>query len=208
MRNLKSMSLPVMLLAALVAVFGASEAEAQEIGLGTRMPAADVALQDVEGQRAQLMNLRGDRGTVVVFWSNECPWVAKYEDRLMELAEEYAGQGFSFVLVNANDPVAFPKEGAAESRRVAQAGQYSARYFLDPTSELARAFGATRTPHIYLFGTDNTLVYVGAIDDSPGDPGNVQRQYLREALDAVRTGARIPTAQTKAFGCTVKLSSQ
>lgn len=178
-------------------------AQAEEIPLGTKMPAMDVSLVDVSGASARLGSLGGAKGTVVVFWSNECPWAGKYEDRLFGIANEFAGQGFSFLLLNPNDPVAFPGE-SVEAGQKWLAGRTGVRYFADASGSVAKAFGASRAPSVFVFDADEVLVYVGTIDDSPGDPGNVKKQYLREAMSGVAGGGDIPVPKTKAFGCTIK----
>lgn len=182
-----------------------ARAQAQQIPLGTEMPGAAIVLQDLGGQSVRLGDVAGRAGTVVVFWSNQCPWVDKYEARLFDLAAGASGQGVSVVLVNANDPQAFPRETAAEAR--GRLSGKSVRYVSDAGGQLARAFGAERTPHVYLFDADSRLVYVGTIDDSPGDPTNVQKFYLREAIEAVAAGRPVPVPSTKAFGCTIKLAN-
>jgi len=198
-------SLPALTLALLPAHAQSPE----EIPLGSEMPAVSTQLSRVTGGQTTLGGLQGSAGTVVVFWSNQCPWVEKYEARLVEIVNEYSGQGFGFVLINSNDPSAYPKEAAEAGAQRSSSANYpsSLVYFSDPNSEVASAFGAQRTPHVYVFDENNTLSYVGAIDDSPGDAGNVSDQYLRQALDALGGGSSVAVPKTKAFGCTIKYSS-
>lgn len=202
MRNLLDRTKRLIMLAAVLALagLGADQARAQELPLGSTLPQADRALPRVEGGEASLGSLAGSRGTAILFWSNQCPWVDKYEARVLALVEAFQEQGINFVLVNANDPAAFPQEAAAEGAKK----NYPTTYLMDPGSELARALGAERTPHVYLFDANDALVYVGAIDDSPGDPGNVQQNYLRDALDALVQGSAVAVPKTKAFGCMIK----
>jgi thiol-disulfide isomerase/thioredoxin len=180
-----------------------ASAQGQEIPLGIAMPMADRTMQTVDEGQVTLAGLAGSRGTVVAFWSNDCVWIDRYEGRFTELASEFGPQGISFVLVNANDPVAFPRESAAAGR---QQG-YPIPYAIDQGSVLARAFGAARTPHVFVFDANRILVYSGTIDDSPGDPGNVGRTYLRDALQAVVGPGPVALPQTRAFGCTIRLQS-
>lgn len=180
-----------------------------EIPLGSEIPSASVQLDRVDGGQASLGSLQGSVGTVVVFWSNQCPWVEKYENRLIDAVNTYSGQGIGFVLINSNNPSAYPQETAAQSAQRANSGNYPSglAYLADPSSDVARAFGAERTPHVFLFDENGTLVYVGAVDDSPGDEGNVTDRYLQQALDAVVGGSSVPVPQTKAFGCTIKYTN-
>jgi thiol-disulfide isomerase/thioredoxin len=190
-------------------LFSTRGVAAQELPLGSELPATDQVLQNVAGGEVVLSTITGQRGTAVVFWSNQCPWIDRYENRFLTLAQEFGGQGIRFVLVNSNDASAYPKETVEESRQYAADRNFSqagVTYLADPNAQLARAFGAERTPHVFLFDANSRLVFVGAIDDSPGDPGNVQKTYFRDALDALSRGAAVPGPKTKAFGCTIKTS--
>lgn len=179
---------------------------AQEAPLGTVLPLSDRAMTSVDGSSVTLASLQGSAATAIIFWSNQCPWVERYEDRLQQLVSDYSGRGVSFVLVNSNDAEAYPQESQAESAERASSLGYQAHYVMDAGSQLATGLGASRTPHVYVFDSESRLVYVGSIDDSPGDPGNVERNYLGSALDAVISGATIDVSQTKAFGCTIRFS--
>lgn len=191
------------LFATLLLAAAPASAQPAELPLGSPLPMADQAMIRADGSSATLGQLVGTRGTVVVFWSNQCPWVDKYQDRLKTLVDTYAGQGFAFVLVNANDPSAFPQESAAESqKRAQQLGTVT--YLLDPEGAFAAAIGASRAPHLFMFDANRNLAYVGTIDDSPGDPGNVGKTYLKDALDALSQGNAVAVSKTKAFGCMLK----
>ncbi len=191
-----------------LALLVAWPSQAQELPLGSAMPMANTAFSNVQGGDASLSSLAGESGTVVAFWSNQCPWVERYESRFNDIVEEFAGRGFGFVLVNSNDVSAYPRESADESAQHFRDAGYpnSVAYLSDPNSQLAEAFGAERTPHMYVFDGDGALVYVGTIDDSPGDPGSVEEQYLRAALNAVGNGSNVAVPRTKAFGCTIRFA--
>lgn len=177
-------------------------AKAQELPLGSALPMADQQITLSNGSQAALQSLAGNNGMVVAFWSNQCPWVDKYEERFQALHNDFAAQGIGFVLVNSNDPTAFPQESASESDKKAQA--LGIPYIMDQGAILATAFGASRAPHIYSFDNTRTLVYLGSIDDSPGDPASVQNSYLRDVLTALVAGSSSSVPQTKAFGCRLK----
>lgn len=206
MRNLSRSYRRWTFLAVLGALLGTSVAAAQtpELPLGSAMPMSDRALARAGGGQATLAELAGERGTAVVFWSNQCPWVDKYEQRLLSLAREFEAQGISVVLVNANDASAFPQESQERSQQRARAAGYTMPYLVDTGSQLARAFGAERTPHVFVFDANRTVVYVGTVDDSPGDPANARENYLRDALSAVAQGESVAVPKTKAFGCMIK----
>lgn len=182
----------------------AALAQNQPLPLGSELPRQGDTYQTADGTQARLGDLAGAGGTVVMFYSNNCPWVDKYEGRVTALINQYKSRGVNFILVNPNDPSAFPKESLQENQKRARA--LGAAYLADPSGTLAAALGAERTNQSYFFDANKTLVYVGTIDDSPGDPGNVQKQYLRDAIDAVLGGAAVALAQTKPYGCMLKLA--
>lgn len=181
------------------------EAQPEQLPLGSSLPSVDGPIQRVDGTGVDLSALTGSKATVFLFWSNQCPWVDKYEDRVQELVETFQGNGVQFVLVNSNDASAFPKESMKASQARAESAGYTATYVKDPSGALANALGASRTPHAFVFDSTNALVYAGTIDDSPGDPSNVSKPYLQNAIQAVVSGSEVPVADTKAFGCMIKL---
>lgn len=180
------------------------KAQPEELPLGSQLPALDQPLQRIDGTSVPLSKLTGSTATVLLFWSNQCPWVRKYEGRVSALIDRFSGQSVQFVLINSNDASAFPQESLDASRQRAEEANYSAPYVRDPGSALARALGASRTPHVFVFDSSQTLVYTGAIDDSPSDPERTKTAYLREALTALTSNQEIDVPQTKAFGCTIK----
>lgn len=187
----------------LVVNVSAASAQPQELPLGSTLPMQDHAVQRVNGAGTTIGALTGASGTVFVFWSNNCPWTESYEDRVLALHRQFADRGIAFVLVNANDPGAFPQDAAS----VGQGKNYPMPYVTDAGSQFAQAVGAFRTPHIFAFDGDKTLVYTGAIDDSPGDPGNVQNKYLEDVATTLAEGSALDPVSTKAFGCRIKFQN-
>ena len=179
-------------------------ASGQELPLGSKIPLRDQPLQDATGAQRNLAGVKGEAGTVVVFWSNQCPWVDRYEERVLELAASYETKGFGFALVNSNDPSAFPQESLEESQKRARDRGYTISYFTDEGARLASAFGAERTPQVYVFDRNDNLVYTGSVDDSPSDPAGTQKTHLQDALDNILAGEDVGAPETKAFGCTIK----
>jgi len=173
-----------------------------------QLPLADRPMPSTDGRSLTLAQLQGSRGLVVVFWSNRCPWVDRYEARLKELAETYEGRGIRFVLVNANDAGAFPQESLEASAAQARRKGYTLPYVRDEGSTLAQALGASRTPEVFVFTAQGRLLYRGAIDDSPGDAANVQQAYLREALEALLQGRQPAITETSPFGCLIRFSER
>jgi peroxiredoxin len=144
---------------------------------------------------------------VVIFSCNHCPYVRAWEDRMVALQAEYAARGVQFLVINANDPAKYPEDDFPSMKRRAAEKGFNFPYLYDETQEIARAYGATRTPEVFVFDSERLLRYHGAIDDNHENPQAVTRHYLREALDAVLSGTQPAAAQTPPVGCTIKWRS-
>jgi len=118
------------------------------------------------GALGALGELKGERGTAVIFSCNHCPYVKAYEDRIIELAREYQPKGIAFVLINANDPVKYPEDSFENMKKRAREKGYPFPYLWDETQEVAKAYGAERTPEVFLFDGELKLRYHGTIDDN------------------------------------------
>lgn len=140
----------------------------------------------------------------VIFWCNHCPYVRAWEDRVIQIQRDYAGRGVRFMLISSNDPLKYPDDSIEQMRRRAKDKAYPFPYLFDESQEVARAYGATRTPEIFLFDEQRVLRYHGAPDDNFDDPAAVRHHYLREALDALLRSATPPDAETRPVGCTIK----
>jgi len=195
--------LPRLLL--LLLLYSQSAAGQGTFGIGSTSAVLGQPLVDaVSGSQAEVSSAFGASGTVLVFWGNQCVWSQRYEARLKQAMRQAVQNGLAVVLVNANDPVAFPRENAEESQQMARQMGVE-HYFLDTDGGLARALGAQRIPHVFIFDGGKQLVYAGAIDDSPGDVALVQKNYLSDALAALRAGSAPDPAETQPFGCRIKL---
>lgn len=182
-------------------------AVAQEptLPVGSPLPMMERSFQNAtHGTMSTLEDLTGRVGTVIVFYCNRCLWVDKYESRLLDLADRYAGSGVRFILVNSNSSEEFPLDSFANSRERAGERHYEIPYLIDPRAELAQALGAERTPQVYVFDSRHTLVYVGAVDDNPQGEDGVEHPYLDDALRSLVSGEEIAVPVTKPFGCSIR----
>lgn len=171
---------------------------------GGQVVGADMMLFDVVSESAiPFQDSFGEKGTVIIFWSNQCPWTSRYRDRLQVLMDDMEAAAIQIVFVNSNNNDVFPKEDidAARANRVVRP---IGMYLRDDGAKLARAFNAERTPQVFVFDQARTLTYKGAIDDSPGDPDEVQAHYLTDAVQALIEGTTLTTTETKPFGCRIK----
>ncbi len=154
----------------------------------------DLPLQYMQGGTTSTHALFGEQGAAFVFWSNDCNWTLQYEDRV----EVLNTPEIPIILVNSNNASVFPKEAEAGA-------QYETAYVRDSGGALARALGAERTPHVFVFDSSRRLVYSGGIDDSPADAQLVQSQWLHDTMDQLSGGQEISVSSTKSFGCRIKL---
>jgi len=200
-----------LMLAVLAAVPSAS-ARAQAEGpkapaalaLGSALPMGDVAMKNVDGREVTLAGSAGKKGTLVIFLCNHCPWVKLWQPRIADVGNAALRQGFGVVAVNGNDPADYPEDEFPVMVQRAKEVGYRFAYAVDATSDVARAFGATKTPEAFLFDASGRLVYHGAIDDNAKDAKAVKSRWLANALAAVAAGKPVKVAESKALGCTIK----
>lgn len=172
------------------------------LNIGDR--AISFELPGVDGKAHSLSDLSaGSRATAVVFICNHCPYVLAWLDRLIATAKDYAGQGVALAGINANDPLKYPADSFEGMQKLAKERAFPFPYLHDETQEVATAYGAQRTPEIFLFDADLKLRYHGAPDSNYDDPQGAE-PYLRNALDAVLAGQEPPVAETPPVGCTIK----
>lgn len=190
----------VVLILAGIMSHGTAIAQDEGIPAGSAMPAVDVTLVGQSGATT-LATARGDGASLIVFWSNRCPWSSKIEERLVAYVQRHRDHNVSVILVNSNDPGAFAKENAAENKAVA--ARLGVPVLGDTSGDVARAFGASRNPAFFLFDENNTLSYSGSFDDSPGDAAAVKSAFLEDATSALVAGSGSVVASTKAFGCRI-----
>lgn len=174
------------------------------ITLGDEAPATGVKMKDVSGRMFSIADVRGEKGTMVIFSCNACPWVKAWEARIAELGNRAPEMGIGVIVINPNDPAKVAEDSYEVMQERARERGFKFPYVVDDTSGVAKAFGATRTPEVFLFDAAGKLVYHGAIDDNAREPEKVEKHYLADAMRAVAAGKPVPVAQTKAIGCTIK----
>lgn len=174
------------------------------LGLGEKSPHATTKMKNVDGKETSIAEVAGAKGTLVVFTCNHCPYAKAWEDRIVELGNTYSKQGIGVIAVNPNDPGVKPDDGFEAMQTRAKEKGFAFPYVVDATSDVAKAYGATKTPEVFLFGADGKLVYKGAVDDNSEDAKAVKVRYLKDALDAVAGGKKPAMAESKALGCSIK----
>jgi peroxiredoxin len=193
------------LLAVVVGLGAVLAAEAgKSLSLGAMAPAADVKMKGVDGREVSIADVRGEKGTLVIFTCNHCPWVKAWETRIVEIGNTWASKGFGVIAINSNDPAAYAEDSFDEMQRRARERGMRFPYVVDGSSEVARAFGASHTPEVFLFGAGGVLVYKGTVDDNAKEPDKVKSHYLADALAAVAAGKEPAVRETKSLGCSIK----
>jgi len=156
------------------------------------------SLADTEGATKSLNDLKGKKGTVVVWLSAQCPVVKAYKDRINEIAAEYQAKGINFVGINSNatEDLNWVKSNKTEFG-------YNFPVMIDKNNVLADKWGATVTPEVYYLDSKNVLLYHGAIDNDRSGK-NITDQHLKTAFDSSLSGKAIAKTRANAFGCTIK----
>ncbi|MGH2454557.1 MAG: thioredoxin family protein [bacterium] len=172
--------------------------------LTTHEPMVTFTLPGVDGKTYGPESFAETPALAVIFWCNHCPYVRAWEDRVIALAQEYADRGVQFLLINSNDPAKYPDDSFEQMTVRAREKGYPFPYLFDESQAVARQYGATRTPEIFLFDRDRTLRYHGATDDSVDDPAAVRVRFFRDAIEAVLGGRAPEVAETPPRGCTIK----
>jgi len=165
---------------------------------GFELPAADGTRHSLEG---------GAEATLVYWTCNHCPYALAWHDRMVELARDYGERGVRVIAINSNDAESHPADSFEAMReRVERDEDWAHPYLHDESQEVARAWGAEKTPHLFVLDADLRLRYQGAPDADYEDPSE-GAAWAREALDAVLEGREPERGETDAVGCTIKWKS-
>lgn len=168
-------------------------------------PAPDFSLPDADGRVVTRAEVAGQRGLLVVFACNHCPYVVHLADALGEFAREIAPQGVNTVAINSNDLERYPQDGPEPMKVFAAAWRWDFPYLLDESQEIAKAHGAVCTPDFFLFDADGKLAYVGQFDDSRPRSGIVPHAGdLREAVRRMLESEAPLVRPYPSSGCNIK----
>ena len=196
---MKTLFLFVALISVMLLVSGA--------GLNTGDKAPDFKLKNVDGKFVSLSDYSDAKGFIVVFTCNSCPYAKAYQDRINDLDKEFKKKGVPVIAINPNDPEVSPGDSYDKMITRAKEKNYSFPYLFDEKQEVFPAYGATKTPHVYLLkkkGADYVVTYIGAIDDNYKDASQVSKTYLADAVNNMLAGKTPDPTNTKAIGCGIK----
>lgn len=172
--------------------------------IGSNAPETDRVIVDTSDRNTTLSDVADNNGLLVIFSCNTCPWVAKWEDRYNELSSLANQNDVGMIALNSNERTRDRGEAMEDMRRRAQKQGYNFIYALDKDHIIADAFGATRTPEVFLFDANLELVYHGAIDDNAENGSEANSRYLEEAILTIASGNDIQISRTQIQGCTIK----
>ncbi len=175
------------------------------LDLGTIAP--DFELYDtVSGKKLSFNDVKGERGTVIMFICNHCPYVLHVNDEIVRIAKEFQPKGIGFAAISSNDVENYPQDAPELMTEQAKKIGYTFPYLYDETQEVARAYKAACTPDFYVFDENDSLVYRGRLDEStPKNDMPLTGKDLRKALDLLLEGKMIPDKEQKpSIGCNIK----
>ncbi len=185
--------------------------DSKGIEIGDTAPMTDYKMTDVHGVEHTLASLADKNGLLVIFSCNTCPFVVGregksegWEGRYNEVHKMVSSMNIGSVLVNSNEAKRDKDDSMEAMLLQVKEKQYTMPYVVDKNHQLADAFGARTTPHVYLFDKNMTLVYVGAIDDNVDSAKEVTERYLHNAVKALVAGKPIAVNSTKPIGCSIK----
>ena len=167
----------------------------------------DFSLKNIDGNMVSLSDYEDDKGVILIFTCNHCPYAVMYEDRINDLHNTFAAKGYPVLAINPNDPAVVPEDDMAGMKQRAAEKGFKFPYLFDEGQKIYPVFGATRTPEVYLLkneGGKMVVAYSGAIDDNHKNADAVKAKYVEDAIEAVTNDKDPDPNFTKAVGCTIK----
>jgi len=172
--------------------------------IGAPIPNPEVKMKDIAGADVSFKDAQKKNGLLVMFSCNTCPVVKGYQSRTLEVCKYAADKNIGVILLNSNEATRNDGDSYNDMKEYAKEQKYNFNYVVDKNSAMADAFGANRTPEIFMFNKDGKLVYHGAIDDNPGSPDQVTRKHAIIAIDELVSGKDVSVKETRSVGCTIK----
>ncbi len=188
-------------------LIGALSFAQTSLPVGSTMPSGNVRMEDVSGRSLSLNDNTKENGLVVIFLSNTCPWVLRFQDRILELSAFVDENNIGFIALNPNEGYRERGDNLEEMIKHADKAGYDFPYVLDKNHQIADSFGAKRTPEVYVFNADLELVYSGAIDDNTNSASGVENSLTHKAIVAIINGTEVQNSSSRSIGCTIKRGS-
>jgi peroxiredoxin len=178
--------------------------ESNMLGLGTKAPNFTLP-NTLSGNNLTLYEAKGEKGTVIIFSCNHCPFVIHINDELIAVANDYKSKEINFMLISSNDVENYPQDSPEKMKVLGEELGYPFPYLYDESQDVAKAYDAACTPDIYLFDKNLTLYYRGRLDGSrPGNSIPLSGSDLRSAIDDLMNQKEPPSIQYPSAGCNIK----
>ena len=207
MKLFKKLSL-ILIIPALLSLNSNSKLESLKIGANA--PLINYKMKEVSGEEFSLNDLNQKNGLLIIFSCNTCPFVVGnksmdgWESRYNEVYETCKKNQIGMVLVNSNEAKRNQGDSFDDMKNHSKKQKYNSPYVLDKNNQLADAFGASTTPHVFLLNNNLKLVYKGAIDDNCGAKKEVKEKWLENAINSLGKGENIENPETRNSGCSIK----
>ena len=172
------------------------------IDVGANAP--DFRLPGVDGSERGLADYAGKKAVVLAFTCNHCPAAIGAQDRLIALQREFAPKGLQVIAINSNEEIGHPTDDFAHMVERAKEKGFNFPYLRDKSQDVAKAYGAQRTPHFFVLDADRKVAYTGRMDDNPFEEGKQKTSELLDAVKQVLAGEKVTVQPTDAIGCNVK----
>ena len=164
----------------------------------------DFSLPATDGQTYSPDDFKDAKILVIAFTCNHCPYVINSEQRVLDFTRDYSSHGVAYVAINSNSHTTYADDSFEHMKERARERGFNFPYLRDESQNVARAYGALRTPHFYVFDENRKLRYTGRMDDNPRNPGQQTTRELRDAVDALLAGREVEVPLTNPIGCNVK----
>ncbi len=195
------------LVLSLVAIFSFTLFSMAQDGYKVGDNIKDFSLQNIDGKNVSLADYKDSKGFIITFTCNHCPYAMAYEDRILALNKKYAKAGYPVIAINPNDAIQYPEDNFEAMQVRAKEKKFNFPYLYDESQNIAKQFGATKTPHVFIVqkaGDKLVVKYIGAIDDNWEKAADVKEKYAESAIDALLAEKPVATTSTKAIGCSIK----
>lgn len=161
-------------------------------------------LPAVDGNEYSVLSFSDKKILIIVFSCNHCPYVQAYEDRLMDIQTKYSSKSLQLLAISSNNAVKYPEDSFEQMKERSIMRIFNFPYLYDESQDVAKEFGATHTPEVFVFDVNRKLKYHGKIDDNWQEPEKVVNKYLEEAIDEILDSKEVSVPETFSIGCTIK----
>lgn len=194
----------IFLFVSIITMVSANAQQINSVAVGTKAPLLQNKMLSTTQNNVSVQEAMKKNGVLVMFSCNTCPYVIKNETRIKVIAQYALANNVGVITINSNEALRADEDSYKNMQQYAKKQGFKWHYTVDNNSVLADAYGATRTPEVFLLNNDGTIVYKGAIDDNPSDASNVTREHLKIAIDEMLNNKTIAVTESKSVGCSIK----